>query len=288
MKRSITFLFLATVFSLTANSVVAQIVTYLDGDYKPAIAENYTYKRVIKYKQPIINPNIGTGYYGGLTANPQPSGLHICSLIDYYKTGQPALVVNVVTLDLKCTQWAFDGMAIYYFKSGEIKRKEPYNAGKLQGTVISYNEDGAEEKREEYEKGKLIEASRFSASADSPLIGTWKYEERSAAIVMPELKVNIQGSVTKLITANFSQNGILEITVQDAFLNGKSFSGGTEKTNWKYIPKSNSSGVLEQYQGDEMLYRGNVRWINGNQFEYINTFHQNPNMVGQKLTYTRQ
>jgi hypothetical protein len=270
-------------------NVSAQNISYLDADYKPATATSYTYKRIIKYKEPIMNPNIGTGYYGNITVNPQPTGLHLCSLIDYYRTGEPALVANILSGDISCSQLGgIDGLAIYYFNSGSIKRKEPYKAGKLQGTVITYNENGTEQKREDYENGLLIEANRFSVSQDNPLVGIWKYEERSAPIVNRDLNINIPGSLIKLITAKFFQNGILEITVQGAFINGQSFSGGQEKTNWKYISKSVAFGVLEQYQGNEMLYRGNVRWINSNQFEYTNTFHPDANLVGQKYTYTRQ
>lgn len=288
MKRLIIAIPLAAVFFLTAISTFAQTVTYLDVDHNVATAESYVYKRVIKYKEPVLNPNIGMGYYGNLTSNVQPTGLHICSLIDYYKSGEPALVVNVLTLDLRCSRWAFDGMAISYFKNGTIKQKAPYKVGKLHGTVIKYDEDGNELKREEYENGKLIEANKFLVSADSPLIGTWRYEERTAPFVVPNLNINRPGSLTKLLTAVFSSNGILEITVQEGFVGNQSFLGGKEKTNWKYVARSSSSGVLEQYQGDELLYRGSVKWIDSNQFEYVNTFHQNPNMVGQRYTYTRQ
>ena len=278
MKRLSSIFFFASLFCLTSISVFAQNAAYLDADYKPATAANYTYKRVIKYVKPILNPNIGFGYYGNMTSNVQETGLHVCSLIDYYKTGEPALVVNVLTIDLKCTQWAFDGIAIYYFKNGNLKRKEPYKTGKLHGTVIIYNDDGAEQRREDYQNGKLIEANKFSVSTDNPLVGTWKYQELSI----------INGKVSKLITVNFSTNGILEITVQDSFINGKSFINTTEKTNWKYIPKSNSSGVLEQYQGDDLLFRGNVKLIGSDQFEYTNTFHPNPDVVGTKFLYTKQ
>ncbi|HYX29257.1 MAG TPA: hypothetical protein VE863_11885 [Pyrinomonadaceae bacterium] len=278
MKHRLMMIAIAVAFFVAAAiTASAQTVTYLDADYKPATATNYMYKRVIKYKEPILNPNIGTGYYGNITANVQLTGLHVCSLIDYYNTGEPALVVNVVTIDLKCSQWAFDGMAISYFKDGTVKQKAPYRIGKLFGTVITYDQSGNETERQDYENGKLIDADRFVVPADSPLVGTWKFVE-----YYPSLFGGPSKTVKTAITAVFSSNGILEISVQGGLLNSK------EKTNWKYIPKNSNSGILEQYQGDELQYRGNVRWVNNNQFEYTNTFNQNPNMVGTQYLYTKQ
>ncbi len=270
MKRLSIIFFFATVFCIMANGASAQNITYIGEDLKPATATNYTYKRVIKYVKPSTTPD----GYGGVIF----FGLHICSLMDYYKTGEPALVLNVVSSQLNCADWSPDGQAVYYYKNGNIKRKEFYKSGKLQGTRIFYNEDGTEQKREDYESGKLIEINKFSVSADNPLIGLWKYQEFSP----------ISGKISKLTTANFSTNGVLEITLQDVFINGKSYQNTTEKTNWKYISQSNSSGILEQYQGDDLLFRGNVKWISRNQFEYTNTFHTNPNAVGYKLLYTKQ
>lgn len=288
MKSLVRISLLLAIFSMGATGIVAQTITYLDGDYRPVTSTNYVYKRVIKYKEPVLNPNIGTGYYGNITSNVQPTGLHVCSLIDYYVTGEPAMVANVLTLDLKCAQWAIDGIAISYFKNGNIKQKTPYKAGKLHGTVITYDENGNELRREDYENGTRLDTNKFSVPADTPLVGTWRYEERTAPFIVPSMNINRPGSLTKLITAVFYANGILEITVQDGFVGDKSFFGGKEKTNWKYIPKTATTGVLEQYQGDDLLYRGNVRWLDSNQFQYVNTFHQNPNLVGQTFTYTRQ
>src|SRR5690349_16826659 len=113
MKFSVTIFFLVTVFSLTTLDGFAQSVTYLDADHKPTTAGSYTYKRVIKYKEPVMNLNVGTDYYGNITANPRPTGLHICSITDYYKTGEPALVGNVVAGDVSCSHLGgFDGQVV--------------------------------------------------------------------------------------------------------------------------------------------------------------------------------
>lgn len=281
MKPLLTkILFLAATICLFSISVFAQNVTYLDENYKPATVGNYTYKRVIKYKEPIINPNIGTGYYGGITANPQPSGLHICTLTDYYKTGEPALIVNVVTLDLKCSEWAFDGQAVAYYKNGNIKRKESWKVGKLNGVVIFYNEDGAEAKREEYVNGKLIEEGKFSAPADSPLIGTWKFVEYYDQPKFGGVS-RLPPTVKQEIVITFSSNGVLDAT----FRNG--FSVTSSKSNWKYTAQTSTTGMYELFTGDEMIFRGSVRWMDQDTFEETVVFSNDPNFIGMKKIYHR-
>ena len=284
MKCLSVIFFLTTVFCLTTISSFAQNTTYIDADYKPATAANYTYKRVIKYVKPIINPNIGTGYYGGITSNPQPTGLHVCSLMDYYKTGEPALIVNVLTLDLKCSEWAFDGMAVFYYKNGNIKRKEPYNAGKLQGVVISYDENGNETKRQEYNNGKLIEESKFSAPADSPIIGTWKYVEcyQNDCREKDYGYFKSPATIVRTSTYIYSPNGVVES------IHELSYQTQKIKGNWKYTPKTASSGVLEEFLGEDLVERANIRFLSRNQLEFTITFSHNPDAVGNQQIWTRQ
>jgi len=274
------FLFL-TFWGLTSNTVFAQSVTYYDELGIKATAANYAYKRVVKYKEPIERLNIGTGYYGDLTINSTLSGLHICSLIDYYRTGEPALVATVISQNLDCSKWDFHGQAVWYYKNGNIKRKQTWKVGKLDGVEIFYDEKGNETKREEYVNGKLIEKGKFSVPADNPLLGTWKYVEYAhQGYVIGAMR--IPPEVKKSITLTYSQNGVVASTVY----NGLSTS--TLKGNWRYTSKSDSSGVLEEYRGDELIERANVRWMSNNQFEYTVTFSQNPNIIGTQVIFTRQ
>jgi len=60
------------------------------------------------------------------------------------------------------------------------------------------------------------------------------------------------------------------------------------KGNWKYTPKNSSSGVLEEYLGEDLVERGAVKFLNGNQLEYTITFSQNSDAVGKQTVWTRQ
>ena len=185
-----------------------------------------------------MNPNLGTGFYGGMIANPQPSGLHTCSLTDYYKTGEIALVGKVIALDVGCTQTSgLDGQAVTYYKDGTIKRREPWKSGKLNGTVVYYNEEGEETKRADYINGSPLDNGKFVAQSDSTITGTWGYtkyhrdDERS-------------GIVTNKATFIYSPNGIVE-SIHESRTGTSKIKG-----NWKYIPKTASTGILEEYHGD--------------------------------------
>lgn len=291
MKRLSTIFFFATVFCLTSVSVFAQNAIYLNADYKPATAANYTYKRVFKLKEEVINPNIGTGYYGGITVNPQSTGLYLCSTIDYYRTGEVALVGVIVAGDAGCTKrdgygGSFVSQVIAYYKDGTIKRKEPWKNGKLDGMLIYYDSDGNETRREEYSNGKLIEQGKFSAPADSPIIGTWKYVE---CYQNPDCSVKDYGygkippTIVRTAIFIYSQNGVVESRHENNLGIKEVIKG-----NWKYIAKTAASGVLEEYQGEELIERATVKWLSRNRLEYTITFSTNSDAVGRQTVWTRQ
>jgi hypothetical protein len=287
MKRLATTLLFATIFCLTTISVFAQSAIYLDANYRPATAENYTYKRVFKYKEPLMSPNPRTTFHGSTTFDPQPTGSHICTVTDYYKTGELALAGKVLSIDVGCSQQSvFDGKVVAYYKNGNIKREESWKVGKLHGTVITYDENERELKRELYENGNRIEEGKFAAPVDSPIIGTWKYVEygtrESPRFNGSTIVVEKTPYEKRTATFIYSQNGVVE----SIHYNG--FSTSTIKGNWKYIPRDTSSGILEEYQGEELIERGIVKWIGRNQIEYTITFSQNSDVIRNKYIWTRQ
>lgn len=263
MKRSAKIFFFATIFCLSSISVFAQRVIYLDANYKPTTATNYTYKRVLKYKETV--QIFVRDYYGNVTS--QSAGVYICTVTDHYRTGEIALVGKVSSLDVGCSEGGgFQGQVVAYYKDGNIKRKESWEYGKLNGVVIDYDEEGNETKREEYVKGNLVDESKFSVSADSPIVGTWKYVKAA-----------------RTSTYIYSQNGVVE-SIHEYFLTSPSKTKG----NWKYTPKTASSGVLEEYLGDDLVERGNVKFLSRNQIEYTITFSQNSDSIGKQYTWIRQ
>lgn len=129
---------------------------------EPAGASSYTYKRVI---MPLL---LRSEDFGPIafperaqrSAVPPP---YRCQVIDYYKSGQRALLLTAASASKTCLTvdgrptYIFNGEAIYYYPSGQVSEKAAYKMGNLQGELVDYNEDGTVRDRHFYENGKLAD-----------------------------------------------------------------------------------------------------------------------------------
>jgi hypothetical protein len=270
-------------FAISACVVLpsqAQLVMYLDQNFKPASPSSYTYKRVVTPGGSDNTKTLAPGGLGSLMPRAQTVwGAWHCSLVDYYKSGRIALTVNVVSLNALCSDgaggpsFAFDGEAISYYPSGHISGKGFWHIGKLQGDAVDYNEDGTVRDSRYYEDGKLIEGKKFAVSPLDPLLGEWR---RNQVAVPP-----------KELTWVFHANGILDSIFFDNDFT-VAYPPQTIKVNWKYIPVNSASGALESYQDNKVVWKGNIRWFNPNQFEYTCTIAPDPSYVGLHWTFTHQ
>lgn len=259
------------------TSARTQGVTYFNEYYKSATATNYTYKRVIKYERPEMDPNLFTVYMNGLphvTINPVQTGIHYCSLVDYYRTGEIAREARLVSTNKTCSQSAFDGKEILYYKNGRVKQEATYYIGELHGRLIEYDEAGNQVRREDYDHGVRIEENRL-------IIGTWKYnwyfvvQQNYAGVTVPRT-VGVNSTVT------YSKDN----SVEASHITGSGIS--KFKGNWKYIPKDVSSGILEEYQGEDLVGKLTVKWLSRDQFECTVTFSKNSDLVGKQFVLMRQ
>lgn len=125
-----------------------------------------------------------------------------------------------------------------------------------------------------------VAEDKFTAPTDSPIIGTWKYVEYGT------IKSLYDGSMSSYVkrtsTFIYSQNGVVESIHQDSIRTDRI------KGNWKYIPKTASSGILEEYLGDDLVERATVKFLSRNQLEYTITFSQNSDAIGKQSVWTRQ
>jgi hypothetical protein len=107
-------------------------------------------------------------------------------------------------------------------------------------------------------------SSSFSVSTSNAFLGVWKYSEYTGGIDAGGIK--IPPKVTKIITFTFNQNGV-SLKSQSAVYGDISYLGNNDKLNWKYVPQTDLTGVLEQYEENKLVYKNNIRWIDNNQFE---------------------
>ncbi|MBO0859117.1 MAG: hypothetical protein J2P21_11695 [Chloracidobacterium sp.] len=267
---------LAGIVICAVTGAFAQSISYLDPNYNPASEKSYAFKRVIKYKNPVAITHIGRDYYGNWTSHSELTGLHVCSLTDYFPGGEVALVANVISNEMTCAHWNFDGKVVYYYRSGHIRKTESYKVAKLQGDVITYAEDGREVTKEHYEGGQLIDNKKYAVAPNNPLVGKWKYVRRwdkAYCVIGP--------CVQSTLECAFSSSGINYTQYRDSQSNWDS------QVNWKYISTGSATGVLEGYQG-ELISRGDVRWINRNEFDFTYTFSTDANSIGQKMRFVRE
>jgi hypothetical protein len=133
----------------------------------------------------------------------------------------------------------------------------------------------------------LIEGGEFSAPVDSPITGTWKYVEYGTTelpkIINSTVVMEKTPYVKRTLTFIFSQNGIVE-TIQ----NQSNLITGRGKSNWKYTAKTKTSGSLEVVLGDDVIYKGNVNFLNKNKLEYTITFSKNSGEIGNQYVWMRE
>lgn len=261
------------------TSDLAQGVTYIDANGKEVTAANYTYKRVIKYEGALMDDNHLPVYMNGfpiVTNNFVQTGRHYCSLVEYYRTGETAREVKWLwSFSKNCSPGAIHGQEILYYKNGSRKQVATYDIGKLHRRLTAYDEAGNQTKQEDYDHGVRIEENRL-------IVGTWKFEwyysqQRSmgAGIIIP-------GNVKVISTVTYSQDNSGEASHITGY-------GITQsKSNWKYIPKDASSGMLETYQGGNLVERGIVKWLSRDQHEYTVNFSPDSTVVGKQFVRTRQ
>jgi antitoxin component YwqK of YwqJK toxin-antitoxin module len=197
----------------------------------------------------------------------------MCSLTDYFPSGEPALVANVYSLKTNCSDWVFDGKVVFFYPSGHMRKTEFYNANKLQGDVITYAEDGRILTKDHYEKGQQIDERKYAVAPNQPLVGRW----RGSACRDPR---GACFEYTLLWTIN--SNGILNTRFQGRLQNSEMV------TNWKYTSTGPAAGVLEEFQGDTLGWKGDIRWINRYEFEYTTTFAPDANSIGQRFRFVRE
>ena len=148
-------------------------------------------------------------------------------------------------------------------------------------SLVETSRERPTSKTDNQQKTDKSSTSRISVPADNPLLGTWKCEEYHEAV--KDKYFPIERYLIRSITLIYSQDGVVESIFVERL-----WEKGRAKGNWKYTPKNDSSGVVEEYQGDDLGERGSIKWISKNQIEYTVTFNKDENVVGKKFIFTRQ
>lgn len=127
--------------------------------------------------------------------------------------------------------------------------------------------------------GSLRESNKYSAPVDSPIIGTWKYQDGCTT-------KNVYGitstSCKQMSSITYSKDGsvqslhVIDVSVQSVI------------GNWKYTAENETSGVLEEFKDGKLVEKGNVRFLGRSQLQYTITFSANSDSIGKTYTWNKQ
>jgi hypothetical protein len=125
----------------------------------------------------------------------------------------------------------------------------------------------------------LFSSNKYSAPVDSPIIGTWKYQDGCRTT---ELFGQTSTNCDRYSTYIYSQDGNVEsIHIINLF-------ASTINGNWKYTAADKSSGVLEEFKDDKLVEKGSVKFLGKSQLQYTLTFSVNLDSVGKIYIWNKQ
>jgi hypothetical protein len=210
----------------------------------------------------------------------KPAGVMLTYDYDYLTnenrlTTRPTMPIN--TFETFDGTYEINGRSIYLDFPGYTVSATIYS-DTMRGELTYKQTKKKEEwivRRQSNQSNEPIDGGKFSAPADSPIIGTWKYMGSSD---------NENVSRTTLIFI-YSANSVVESIHELGTQTIKT------KRNWKYTATSPKSGVLEEFSGDDLVERGNVKFRTGNiivSLEYTVTYSKYPYMIGHKSVWIRQ
>lgn len=240
-----------SVLLFSSSVVFAQERTYfLNKDRKICGKANAVYSRtkISRY----LHGGISTDYGG-------TPGFTIFEMTErYYPSGVVAL--TTYNIEEPGNPWqldCFDGETTWYYSNGNIREKGFYSFGKKKGEFTYYDKTGKLLKTEYYEDDKLIDKDKFKAPGNSPFLGKWQFVRTDFT--------------TYRFSHEFFRDGTSRYQVE--FNNpvwGWSPNYRTPKIfNWKYKSISPNTGMLEQFQGNDLVNRYFIQWNNPNLFTAV-------------------
>lgn len=122
-------------------------------------------------------------------------------------------------------------------------------------------------------------SNKYSAPIDSPIIGTWKYQDGCTTTGFGTFTAT---SCDRTSTYIYSQDG----NVQSIHI--VKFSLQSTTGNWKYTAENELSGILEEFKGDKLVEKGNIKFLGKSQLQYTITFSVSSDIVGKTYIWNKQ
>ncbi|HKE29361.1 MAG TPA: hypothetical protein VKB88_43725 [Bryobacteraceae bacterium] len=121
-----------------------------------------------------------------------------------------------------------------------------------------------------------VVTGKYRVAPDHRLVGKWKYVKYFdwARELLAAGRCN-ETCISYTLVHTFHSSGIMEAR------QSSSSHIWEAQVNWKYTSTGPGTGVLEEFQvlrdfqEETLRWRGDIRWISGNEFEYTTTFAWN-------------
>ncbi|WP_425421789.1 toxin-antitoxin system YwqK family antitoxin [Phaeodactylibacter xiamenensis] len=268
---------------LMSQSAIGQDVSYLDKDGKPCREQHAVFQRNAE----MIDFTPTPGIYDGLSNY---------EITDYYYPSKTLAFKGHGLKNLNSFVYGFgytlNDEATYYHRNGKIKTHGYYKIGKKQGIFRYFDQQGKLIKSEEYNNGILIgnvTDNSLNNHIYMPLVGKWENNV---------VDNSFQPSSVKVIKreATFETTGMLRILYSEKINFQREYQwmnsmtrehSNTQFFTWKYHPQSNSSGILEQYEGSRMVCKSVAKWYGSNKVEFTVIQTDLPGVQGKSFTYTK-
>ncbi|MEL7484293.1 MAG: hypothetical protein AAFN41_08050, partial [Planctomycetota bacterium] len=271
--------------STSDNDPSLMLSNFAGDDFTPVRGEGeatYRLERAFVENMMIIKamPTYDQGM--GLAAEDTPLDRYT---FNYYRLDDNSLALSVgaIVMSAEPSQWAWDGVGVWYDERGLPTAKGNFDSGRLDGVYEAYDTDGNVVETVMYDAGVAYDPNRFAADVFEPLVGTW-YSD------------TVDGGITKRLVNDLRDDGTMVIYTQTLISTSFGDSGYMESSRtddtvcaWVFKPDADdpNAGMMEYYIENELLGRSRVELTEPGVFESRAVYHQSPAVVGTRWRFVK-
>ncbi|MGI9526439.1 MAG: hypothetical protein ACR2MS_04930 [Weeksellaceae bacterium] len=229
---------------------------------------------------------VGT-YDDGYVYQADQQKLKNYSLTTYYPNGNEAFVFIALHTEAVPKAYYLNGDAIWYRQDGTLMAKGKFDSGTLKGDYIEYDEFGEETKKAVFNDNKIVDLNQFTSKENQRMVGDW---------VQDSGEWFLDSKQGKELHNEYLADGTLKV-YECAYTQ---YEGETVPSirhcdenpsllNYKYVPKSNTQGIVEIYHNGELIEREAITFVGKNQIKSRTVYSKNnPSTVGTNFEFEKR
>lgn len=220
--------------------------------------------------------NMGTGRYESRTVPEPPISTFFDQIGTYRQQGNKIRIfINNETIEAKIVE---DGLEGTLTRKDNVK--EGWAAVKGSGNT-DINNSISSGNNSAYPNQAQTNINKYSASLDSPMIGSWKNEEGCSTQI--DFLGNNSTTCKRTAVFDLSQDGHFQLLVGGYLIFPETFYG-----NWRYTPEDKSSGIIEFFDNGKLVEKGSIKFSGKSQFQFTVTFNINSAQIGKTSIWNKK